>query len=73
MVLCPLVLKIKLDFHSYKQKGSYCFWALKPRFAQTVFHEYFIKIHGPNQVDAGSLTLQTEMKFEHKNEVLNGV
>lgn len=41
--------------------------------AQTVFHEYFIETRGPDQVGAGSVTLQTKMKFEHKNEVLNGV
>lgn len=73
MVLRPSVLKIKEDFLSYKQKDSYPFWSLKPRFAHTVFHEYFIEIHGPSQVDAGSFILQTEMKSEHKNEVLNGV
>lgn len=27
--------------------------------------------HDPNQVDAGNLTLQTKMKFEHKNVLLN--
>lgn len=63
---------------SFKNTSSkiftvYPFWALKLRFAQAVFYEYFMETHGPKQVDAGSLTLQTKMKPKHKNEVLNGV
>lgn len=68
-----LSFKNRVRYSQLQTEGLLPFWALKPRFAQTVFHDYFIEIHGPNQVDAGSLTLQTEMKFEHKNEVLNGV
>ena len=61
------------DIIIYKKKGFDPSSASKPRFTQTVFGDCFMQLHGPNQVDAGNLTLQTKMKFEHKNVLLNGV
>ena len=75
LLLCSfMVLSFKTqDLLSYKQKGFGPSSASKPRFTQTVFCDCFMQLHGPNQVDAGNLTLQTKMKFEHKNVLLNGV